>query len=65
LSLGAFGRGFLGDLAKDGPTPIGAQKANLSAGNLPYMEEVALNEQVRQFPGQLALKLAQVLLRLQ
>jgi hypothetical protein len=43
---GAFGRGFLGDLAKGGPTPLGAQKANLSAGNLPYMEEVALNEQV-------------------
>jgi hypothetical protein len=42
---GAFGRGFLGDLAKGGPTPIGAQKANLSATNLPYMEEVALNEQ--------------------
>lgn len=47
---GAFGRGFLGDLAKGGPTPIGAQKANLSATNLPYMEEVALNEQVMLFP---------------
>jgi len=44
---GAFGHGFLGDLAKGGPTPLGAQKANISAGNLPYMEEVALNEQVR------------------
>ena len=43
---GAFGHGFLGDLAKGGPTPLGAQKANLSAANLPYMQEVALNEQV-------------------
>lgn len=42
---GAFGHGFLGDLAKGGPTPLGAQKANLSAANLPYMQEVALNEQ--------------------
>lgn len=43
---GAFGRGFLGDVAKGGPTPMGAMKANISAGNLPYMEEVAPNEQV-------------------
>lgn len=42
---GAFGHGFLGDLAKGGPTPLGAQKANLSATNLPYMQEIALNEQ--------------------
>jgi len=42
---GAFGRGFLGDVAKGGPTPMGAMKANISAGNLPYMEEVAPNEQ--------------------
>ena len=45
-TFGAFGRGFVGDLAKGGPTPLGARKANLSATNLPYMEEVALNEQV-------------------
>ena len=46
---GAFGRGFINDLGKGGPQPIGAQKANLSATNLPYMEEVALNEQVFPF----------------
>lgn len=36
-------------MAKGGPTPLGAQKANLSAGNLPYAEEIALNEQVQMF----------------
>jgi hypothetical protein len=30
-----------------GPTPIGARKANLSDEVLPYIEEIALNEQVR------------------
>lgn len=43
---GAFGRGFVNDLERGGPTPIGARKANLSADALPFAEEVALNEQV-------------------
>lgn len=42
---GTFGRGFLGDLALGGPTPIGARKANLTNATLPFLEEVALNEQ--------------------
>ncbi len=32
-----------------GPTPLGARKANLTERTLPFMEEVALNEQVRAF----------------
>jgi hypothetical protein len=44
-TYGAFGTGFRNNLNLGGPTPIGAQKANISAENLPYMEEVALNEQ--------------------
>ena len=43
---GTFGVGFNGDLEKGGPTPIGAQRANLSDTVRMYMEEVALNEQV-------------------
>lgn len=48
---GAFGHGFNADLEMGGPTPIGAQKANLSAQFLPFMEEIALNEQVNAFPA--------------
>lgn len=44
-TYGAFGHGFLGDLAKGGPTPIGAQKANLSPQYQPFAEEIALGEQ--------------------
>lgn len=44
-TYGAFGRGFVGDLSKGGPAPIGVRKANVSAANLPYAQEVALNEQ--------------------
>ena len=36
-----------GDLALGGPTPIGAQKANLSPEAEQYLQEVALNEQVK------------------
>ena len=43
---GTFGVGFNGDLEMGGPTPIGAQRANLSDTVRMYMEEVALNEQV-------------------
>ena len=45
-TYGTFGRGFINDLQMGGPTPIGAQKANLSEATLRYLEEVALNEQV-------------------
>jgi len=44
---GAFGRGFLNDLERGGPKPIGARKANLSEAALPYAQEIALQEQVR------------------
>ncbi len=43
---GTFGHGFNNNLTLGGPTPIGARKANLSDAVLPYMQEVALNEQV-------------------
>ena len=44
---GAFGFGFVGNLNLGGPAPIGAQKAALSDKVLPYMQEIALSEQVR------------------
>ena len=44
---GAFGFGFVGNLNLGGPAPIGARKASLSAKVEPYMQEVALSEQVR------------------
>ena len=45
---GTFGRGFLGNLEQGGPPPIGAQKANIvSPRTLAFLQEVALNEQVR------------------
>lgn len=43
---GAFGFGFVGNLNLGGPAPIGAQKAALSDKVLPYMQEIALSEQV-------------------
>lgn len=46
---GTFGYGFLDNLTLGGPTPIGARKANLTERTLPYLEEVALNEQVSRF----------------
>ncbi len=48
---GTFGHGFNNNLTLGGPTPIGARKANLSDAVRPFMEEVALNEQVCAFPG--------------
>ncbi len=44
---GTFGYGFNNNLTLGGPTPIGARKANLSDDVLPFMQEVALNEQVQ------------------
>ena len=43
---GAFGFGFVGNLNLGGPAPIGARKAALSAKVEPYMQEIALSEQV-------------------
>ena len=39
--------GFIDNLTLGGPTPIGARAANLTEMTRPFMEEVALNEQVR------------------
>ena len=44
---GVFGRGFLDNMELGGPTPIGVKKANLSPEVESYLQEVALNEQVR------------------
>ena len=41
--------GFNNNLTLGGPTPIGARKANLTERVKPYLEEVALNEQVQPF----------------
>ncbi|KAK9823663.1 hypothetical protein WJX72_004516 [[Myrmecia] bisecta] len=42
---GVFGRGFLDNLEQGGPVPIGARAANLTAATIPYLQEVALQEQ--------------------
>ncbi len=44
---GTFGHGFINNLELGGPTPIGAKAANLTEATRPFLEEVALNEQVR------------------
>jgi len=44
---GTFGHGFINNLDLGGPTPIGARAANLTEATRPFLEEVALNEQVR------------------
>eukprot|EP00891_Asterochloris_glomerata_P009604 jgi/Astpho2/9604/Aster-03876 len=44
-TCGTQGRGFLGDLELGGPKPVGCRKAPLSDDVLPWLEEVALNEQ--------------------
>lgn len=38
--------GFLDNLTLGGPTPLGARAANLTEMTRPFMEEIALNEQV-------------------
>ncbi len=48
---GTLGHGFNNNLTLGGPDPIGARKANLSYQAQTYMEEVALNEQVRLYSG--------------
>ena len=45
-SYGAFGHGFNNNLELGGPTPIGAQIANLSDTVRAVMQEIALSEQV-------------------
>lgn len=42
---GTFGRGFTGDLELGGPKPLGVRKANLTERTLPFLQEVALQEQ--------------------
>lgn len=42
--------GFLDNLTLGGPTPLGARAANLTEMTRPFMEEVALNEQVNFHP---------------
>lgn len=42
---GVFGRGFNGDLAKGGPTPIGGKKVDIPNKYKGWLQEVALNEQ--------------------
>lgn len=42
---GVFGRGFNGDLAKGGPTPIGGKKVDILPKYKGWLQEVALNEQ--------------------
>jgi hypothetical protein len=44
---GTFGHGFINNLELGGPTPIGAKAAKLTEATRPFLEEVALNEQVR------------------
>ena len=44
---GTFGHGFINNLQLGGPTPLGARAANLTEDFRPFLEEVALNEQVR------------------
>lgn len=46
-TYGAFGFGFVGNLNLGGPAPIGGRKAALSENIEPYMQEIALSEQVR------------------
>ena len=43
---GTFGHGFINNLELGGPTPIGARAANLTEATRPFLQEVALNEQV-------------------
>ena len=38
--------GNVGNLSLGGPAPIGARKANLTQAVAPYMQEIALSEQV-------------------
>lgn len=49
-TYGAFGFGFVGNLNLGGPAPIGGRKAALSPEIEPYMQEIALSEQVRPWP---------------
>ena len=43
---GTFGHGFINNLELGGPTPIGARAAALTEATRPFLQEIALNEQV-------------------
>ena len=43
---GTFGHGFIQNLELGGPTPIGARAAALTEATRPFLQEIALNEQV-------------------
>ena len=44
---GTFGHGFIENLELGGPEPIGARQAPLTEGTRPFLQQIALNEQVR------------------
>jgi len=43
---GVFGHGIINNLQLGGPAPLGARAANLTEATRPFLEEIALNEQV-------------------
>ena len=47
---GTFGHGFIQNLELGGPTPIGARAAALTEATRPFLQEIALNEQVGASP---------------
>lgn len=46
-TYGTFGHGFINNLNLGGPQPIGARQANLTEFTRPYLQEIALSEQVQ------------------
>ena len=50
-TYGTFGHGFINNLELGGPTPIGARQANLTEFTRPYLQEIALSEQVNPSQG--------------
>ena len=45
---GVFGRNVSTNLTLSGPVPLGAKQANLTEAVRPYVQEIALSEQVNQ-----------------
>lgn len=50
-TYGTFGHGFINNLELGGPTPIGARQAPLTELTRPYLQEIALSEQVHPAKG--------------
>ena len=44
---GVFGRNVSANLTRGGPAPLGAKQANLTEAVRPYVQEIALSEQVK------------------